>query len=100
MLSVATSFCSLFIIIIHLLFLSFNGSIHSFIQSLVKKSFPDPPEIRLLSLENLDISRSDAVNSPRVLHGLMDGAQIQKICPAVDRVRAGVSGVMEKFFLQ
>ena len=31
----------------------------------------------------------------------MDGAQIQrKICPAVDRVRAGVSGVMEKFFLQ
>ena len=27
------------------------------------------------------------------------GTNMRKICPAVDRVRAGVSGVMEKFFL-
>ena len=26
------------------------------------------------------------------------GTNARKICPAVDRVRAGVSGVMEKFF--
>ena len=28
------------------------------------------------------------------------GTNMRKICPAVDRVRAGVSGVMEMFFLR
>ena len=38
--------------------------------------------------------------SPRVLHGLMDGAQMRERSAQLWTVRAGVSGAMEKFFFQ